>query len=58
MVNLIMKNKKFRKIIKIKLLIAKLMLASGMVHAVKHDPHIHADRYRKVKYTNHHTLVK
>lgn len=58
MVHLIMKNKKFRKFIKVKLLIAKLMLATGMVHAVKHDPHIHADRYRKEKYTNHHSLIK
>lgn len=58
MINLIMKNKKFRRVIKIKLLIAKLMLASGMVHAVKHDPHIHAERHRHVKYSTYNSLIK
>lgn len=53
-----MKNHKFRRAIKYKLLIAKFMLATGVVHPVKHEPHIHAERHRFVKQPSYNSLIK
>lgn len=58
MINLVMKNHKFRRAIKYKLLIAKFMLATGVVHPVKHEPHIHAERHRFVKQPSYNSLIK
>ena len=36
----LMKNKSFRISIKIKLIIIKLLIGVGLIHPIKHDPHI------------------
>lgn len=58
MINFITNNKKFRKVIKMKLIAAKFLIAIGAVHPVKHEPHIHMDRYRKIKFNTEHSLIK
>lgn len=38
-----------RKIIKIKLIGAKLLITAGIVHPAKHQPHIELEEYRNRK---------
>tara|TARA_E500000081_G_scaffold155296_1_gene195532 strand:- start:2683 stop:2856 length:174 start_codon:yes stop_codon:yes gene_type:complete len=42
----LMKNKSFRISIKIKLIIIKLLIGVGLIHPIKHDPHIEIEQER------------
>lgn len=46
----LMRNKSFRISIKSKLVIIKLLIGFGLIHPVKHEPHIEIEQKRSRKH--------